>query len=113
MARAPISKSVRRDPYEPLYDVDPRTGSAIELFYADDVLGKSFGTRPGWHWWTCRRGFLPSAPTGPFATSYAAYRNLATPWTGNVTRFGRRTAPSVSAKGCESTTPQRAGKGLP
>ena len=81
MAKALMSKSARRDPHEPLYDADPRTGAAIEVFYADDVLAKSFGTRPGWFWWSCRRGFLPDGlPTGPFATSYAAYRDIATRW---------------------------------
>jgi hypothetical protein len=90
MAKAPISKSTRPDPLEPRYDVDPQTGAAIEVFYADDLLAKSFGTRIGWHWWTCRRGFQPSAPTGPFPTSYAAYRNVASPWTGHVPTFGLR-----------------------
>jgi hypothetical protein len=81
MAKVPLSKSVRCDPHEPLYDVDPRTGAAIEVFYADDVLAKSFGTHPGWFWWSCRRGFLPDGvPTGPFATSYAAYRDVASRW---------------------------------
>ena len=81
MANAYTSKSQRRDAYEPLYEVDPRTGAAIEVFYADDVLAKSFSTRPGWFWWSCPRGFLPDGkPTGPFATSYAAYRNIARQW---------------------------------
>jgi len=75
------SKSERRDANEPLYDVDPRTGAAIEVFYADEVLAKSFGTRTGWFWWSCRRGFLPDGqPTGPFGTSYAAYRDVALQW---------------------------------
>ena len=93
MAKAPISKSARRDPHEPLYDVDPRTGAAIEVFYADQALAKSFGTRPGWFWWSCRRGFLPDGqPTGPFGTSYAAYRHVASRWmaTQVVTGFGHR-----------------------
>ena len=83
MAKASLSK--RRDPHEPLYDVDPRTGAAIEVFYADDVLAKSFATRPGWFWWSCRGGFLPDGqPTGPFATRYAAYRNVAMQWIGGL-----------------------------
>jgi hypothetical protein len=31
----------------------------------------------GWFWWSRRRGFSPDGPaTGPFATSYAAYRHV-------------------------------------
>ena len=60
---------------EPLYDIDPQTGDTVEIFYADGALAKSFGTRPGWHWWSCRRGSPPDgAVTGPFPTSYRAYR---------------------------------------
>ncbi len=62
--------------YEPLYDVHPRTGSSIEVFYADRTL-ETFGKGgAGWFWWSRRRGFSPNgAPTGPFATRYAAYRH--------------------------------------
>lgn len=60
---------------EPLYDVAPKSGDTVEIFYADGALAKSFGTRPGWFWWSCRSGSLPDrAPKGPFPTSYAAYR---------------------------------------
>jgi hypothetical protein len=57
-----------------LYDVDPRTGASIEVFYADRAL-ESFGRRgAGWFWGAHRRGFSPEgAATGPFATSYAAH----------------------------------------
>jgi hypothetical protein len=76
VARAVISDPMRRAAYEPLYDIDPQTGASVEVFYADRVLASSFGTRPGWFWWTCQRGFLPDGPpTGPFATSYTAYRD--------------------------------------
>jgi hypothetical protein len=76
MARAVISAPQRRAAGEPLYDTDPRTGAALEVFYADRVLARSFGTRPGWFWWTCRPGFLPDEPpTGPFASRYLAYRS--------------------------------------
>jgi hypothetical protein len=78
VARALISDPKRRAAYEPLYEIDPRSGASIEVFYADRVLAGSFDTRPGWFWWTCQRGFLPDGPpTGPFATSYAAYPNFA------------------------------------
>ena len=57
---------------EPLYDIDPRTGASIEVFYADRAL-ETFGRcGAGWFWWSRRRG---CSPTGPFATSYAAYRH--------------------------------------
>jgi hypothetical protein len=75
---------------EPLYDIDPRTGESVEIFYADSALAKSFGTRPGWFYWSCRTGSLPDRqPTGPFPTSYAAYLNvLGDP----KSLFGKRTS---------------------
>jgi hypothetical protein len=62
--------------HEPLYDVHPRTGASIEVFYADRTL-ETFGKGgAGWFWWSRRRGFAPDGPpTGPFATSYSAYRH--------------------------------------
>jgi hypothetical protein len=76
MARAVISDPKRRAAFEPIYDTNLRTGNSVEVFFADDWLAKSFGTRAGWFWWACQRGFLPDMPpTGPFGTSYAAYRN--------------------------------------
>ena len=90
MARA-IMRSDKRPPaYEPLYDIDPRTGATIEVFYADQVLAKSFGVRSGWFWWTCRAGSLPQCPpSGPFATSYGAFRNA--PTGGGISKqFGRK-----------------------
>lgn len=61
---------------EPLYDIHPRTGNSIEIFYADRTM-ETFGwCCAGWFWWPRRRGFPPnSQATGPFATSYSAYRN--------------------------------------
>ena len=35
MARAVISNPERRAAYEPLYDLDPRPGATIEVFFAD------------------------------------------------------------------------------
>ena len=62
--------------HDPLYDVDPRTGVAIEVFYADRAL-ETFGRcGAGWFWCSRQRGFSPEGQlTGPFATSYAAYRH--------------------------------------
>jgi len=79
VARAVICDPKRRTAYEPLYDTDPQTGASVEVFYADRALATSFGTRgDGWFWWACQPGRLPDGPpTGPFATSYAAYRNFA------------------------------------
>jgi hypothetical protein len=61
---------------EPLFDVHPLTGASIEVFYADRAL-ETFGKcGSGWFWWSRRRGFAPhGSATGPFATSYAAYRH--------------------------------------
>ena len=79
MARSAISDPKRHTAYEPLYDIDPQTGASVEIFYADCALATSFGTSStGWFWWTCEPTFLPHGqPIGPFATSYAAYRNFA------------------------------------
>ncbi len=79
MARAVICDPKRRTAYEPLYDTDPQTGASVEVFYADRTLAGSFGARgDGWFWWACQLGHLPDGPPiGPFATSYAAYRNFA------------------------------------
>ena len=53
MARAVISSSGRRAAYEPIYDIEPRTGASIEVFYAERVLAQSFGASgSGWFWWT-------------------------------------------------------------
>ena len=71
-----ISNSRQDARHEPLFDVDPRTGASIEVFYTDRSL-ETFGRcGPGWFWWSRRRGCSPNgSPTGPFATSYAAYRH--------------------------------------
>jgi hypothetical protein len=76
VSHAPTSNPRQRARHEPLYDTNPRTGASIEVFYADRTL-ETFGRcGPGWFWWYRRRGFPPgSPPTGPFATSYAAYRH--------------------------------------
>ena len=65
-----------RDRHEPLYDVIQRTGVGIEVFFSDRTM-ESFGrVGAGWFWRRRRRGFAPEGErTGPFATSYAAYRN--------------------------------------
>jgi len=62
--------------HEPIHDIHPLTGINIEVFYADRAM-ETFGRDgAGWFWWPRRRGFSPDGPaTGPFATSYAAYRH--------------------------------------
>jgi hypothetical protein len=62
--------------HDPLYDIDPQTGATIEVFYADRTL-ETFGRgRAGWFWWSRQRGYSPNgSPTGPFPTSYSAYRH--------------------------------------
>ena len=62
--------------HEPLFDVHPRTGSTIEVFYADRTV-ETFGRCGAGWFWCCRRRGLSSVglATGPFATSYAAYRH--------------------------------------
>jgi hypothetical protein len=61
---------------EPLYDINLRTGISFEVFYSDRTVG-GFGRRgTGWFWWSRERGCPPAGPaTGPFPTSYAAYRH--------------------------------------
>jgi hypothetical protein len=67
---------VRAPAHEPLFDTNPHTGATIEVFYADRAL-ETFGWQgAGWFWCFRRRGCSPEGqPTGPFATSYSAYRN--------------------------------------
>ena len=85
MAVASISSSS-----EPLYDIDPKTGASVEVFYADCALARSFGTRgEGWFWWRCKPGCLPGAVAGPFANNYLAYRN-ALGGLKSMARFGKR-----------------------
>ena len=62
--------------YEPLYDIVPETRVSIELFYSDRTL-ETFGRAgAGWFWWSRRPGCAPDgSATGPFATSFAAYRH--------------------------------------
>lgn len=76
VAHAPTSN---RRQHDPLYDLVPETGVSIEVFYTDRTL-ETFGrVAAGWFWWPRRRGCSPDgSPTGPFATSYAAYRSAMT-----------------------------------
>ena len=54
---------------EPLFDVHPRTGASIEVFYADRTL-ETFGRGgAGWFWWPRRRGCSPDG-SGDWAVCY-------------------------------------------
>jgi hypothetical protein len=68
VARAVITSDPERRPaFEPLYDLHPRTGETLEVFYVDRALARSFGAGAiGFYWWTCQPGGLPSEPHGPF-----------------------------------------------
>jgi hypothetical protein len=70
---APSGPASRR---QPIHDVHPLTGTPIEVFYSDRTL-ETFGrSGAGWFWWSRRRGFPPDGPpTGPFATSYRAFKH--------------------------------------
>jgi hypothetical protein len=72
LSRAPGQRAGR----EPLYEVHPQTGATIEVFYADRTM-ETFGRLGrGWFWWSRRRGCSPDgSPTGPFTSSYSAYRH--------------------------------------
>jgi hypothetical protein len=69
------SDLVRHAKFEPLYDVDLSTGGMIEVFFADRVFDGMRGR--GWYWWKSRppSGTPEWPPTGPFWTSYGAYRD--------------------------------------
>src|ERR1019366_7562451 len=71
-----LTSYLQRARHEPLHDIVPETGVSIEVFYTDRTL-ETFGSGgAGWFWWPRRRGLSPNGPaTGPFATSYAAYRH--------------------------------------
>ena len=75
----PTSNSKQRTRFEPFYEVDPRTGVSFEVFFSDRTL-ETFGRcGAGWFWWTRRSGHPPEGyRTGPFTTSYAAYRHAMT-----------------------------------
>jgi hypothetical protein len=79
---APLAGTLNPKQRAPLYDTNRATGVSIEVFYADRRL-ETFGRcGAGWFWWPRQRGCSPcGSPTGPFATSYAAYRHaMVTAW---------------------------------
>jgi hypothetical protein len=62
--------------HEPIFEIHPVTGAAIEIFFADRTL-ESFGRNgAGWFWQVRRRGSAGERPAhGPFPTSYSAFRS--------------------------------------
>ena len=61
---------------EPLFDIDPRTGAAIEVFYADRAL-ETFGRcGAGWFWWSVfGRSSSAGSPAGSRDDRGDLYRN--------------------------------------
>jgi hypothetical protein len=47
----PASNPRQRAAHEPLYDIHPRSGISIEVFYADRGLESSGREGAGWFWW--------------------------------------------------------------
>jgi len=95
IARAVVTSDARRRAaHEPLYDIDPRMGATVEIFYCDRVLAESFGVPgAGWFHWSCQPGSMPECPpVGPLPTSYSAYRDALTGGC-MVASFGKRTCP--------------------
>ena len=89
---------------EPLYDVHPQTGATIEIFYGDRTL-ETFGRcGAGWFWCSRRRGFSPNGrATGPFPTSYAAYRDAVI----SGEHFASRPQPISSAQGINAVSTKK------
>jgi hypothetical protein len=76
MTRAAPSEPKRWAAFEPLYEVDQRTGATVEVFYAERVLAGMRGAE--WFWWRCTPGCVPDwPPIAPFGTSYSTYRDAA------------------------------------
>jgi hypothetical protein len=93
-----VSAGVARAKLEPLYDIDPRTGVTIEVFYADRAL-ETFGWGGGgWFWHARRRGFAPDGLAHrPFPTSYTSCRDML--GTLNYpTQFGKRSERDHASK---------------
>ena len=70
---AAISSRSSRGAACSLYEIDPRTGATVEIFWADRALAQSIGTHAaGWYW---RERSSPDAPSGPFLVCLDAYRD--------------------------------------
>ena len=61
----------------PLFGTHPVTGVSIEVFYADTTLATFGRGGIGWFWQVRQRGYAPDGlATGPFPTSYSAFRDV-------------------------------------
>jgi hypothetical protein len=59
-----------------LYEIDPRTGATVEIFYADRAVAQSFGgSAAGWYWRYRLTDRSPGAASGPFLVCLDAYRD--------------------------------------
>jgi hypothetical protein len=69
----------RRHQHASMFDIHPVTGASIEIFFADRTL-ESFGRNgAGWFWHVRQQRRAPEGKsTGPFPTSYSAYRHALT-----------------------------------
>ncbi len=80
MAIAISSRPARRAQCA-FYDVDPRSGETIEIFYADALVAQSFGAHAaGWYWRYRQPDLSVDVPVGPFLVCLgsSAQRNCAT-----------------------------------
>jgi hypothetical protein len=57
-----------------LYEIDPRSGQTIGIFYADEAFAQSFGARGAGFYWR-KRGCSFDVPSGPFIVCLDAYRD--------------------------------------
>lgn len=74
MSRAPSPRWSAREGYHQFTD----GGGSLEVFWHDESEGgpEDLFAGPGWYWWACWPGCLPDGdPTGPFASSTAAWRD--------------------------------------
>jgi hypothetical protein len=62
-----------------LYEVDPRSGATIKIFYADSASAQSFGARGAGFYW--RERGSPDVPSGPYVVCLDAYRSATRPMT--------------------------------
>ena len=55
------------------YEIDPRTGATVVVFYADGLAAQSFGARGAGFYW--RERGSANVPSGPFFVCLDAYRD--------------------------------------
>jgi hypothetical protein len=72
MATAISSHAARRQECA-FYEIDPRTGATVEIFYANGLAAQSFGARGAGFYW--RQRGSANVPSGPFLICLDAYRD--------------------------------------